>query len=78
MITFCAIIKTTISTIFRRNYKDEKYLPKSTSVYRNARPLDFARWQYHFENGGKEAVLRALSYYQNKDGGFGYALELDC
>lgn len=46
-------------------------------IYRNARPLDLARWQYHFENGSKEAVLNALSYYQNKDGGFGYALEPD-
>ena len=46
-------------------------------IHRNARPLDFARWQYHFENGSKEAVLNALSYYQNKDGGFGHALEPD-
>ncbi|MCL2158766.1 MAG: hypothetical protein FWH48_05090, partial [Oscillospiraceae bacterium] len=47
-------------------------------VYRNARPLDIARWQYHFENGGKEAVLTALAAYQNEDGGFGCALEPDC
>lgn len=46
-------------------------------IYRNARPLDFARWQYHFENGSKEAVLNALSAYQNPDGGFGHALEAD-
>lgn len=46
-------------------------------IYRNARPLDLARWQYHFENGSKEAVLNALSYYQNDDGGFGHALEAD-
>lgn len=46
-------------------------------IYRNARPLDLARWQYHFENGSKEAVLNALSYYQNEDGGFGHALEAD-
>lgn len=46
-------------------------------IYRNARPLDLARWQYHFENGSKEAVIHALSYYQNADGGFGYALEPD-
>ena len=47
-------------------------------LYRNARPLDIARWQYHFENGSKEAVLTALSCYQNEDGGFGHALEEDC
>ena len=46
-------------------------------IYENARPLDFARWQYHFENGDKENVLRALSAYQNPDGGFGHALEPD-
>ncbi len=47
-------------------------------IYRNARPIDLARFQYHFEGGEKENVLKALSYYQNDDGGFGYALEPDC
>ena len=46
-------------------------------IYRNARPLDLARWQYHFENGSKEAVLNTLFYYQNEDGGFAHALEAD-
>ncbi|MDE6926499.1 MAG: hypothetical protein K2P59_14805 [Acetatifactor sp.] len=46
-------------------------------IYRNARPLDFARWQYHFENGSRDAVLKALAAYQNEDGGFGHALEAD-
>jgi hypothetical protein len=36
-----------------------------------------ARWQYHFEKGNSEAVLSALSCYQNTDGGFGHALEAD-
>lgn len=48
-----------------------------TFIYRNARPLDFVRWQYHFESGSKEAVLTALAVYQNKDGGYGHALEPD-
>ena len=48
-----------------------------TFMYRNARPLDLARFQYHFENGSKEAVLHALSFYQNGDGGFGHAIEAD-
>ncbi len=52
---------------------------KSTSfIYRNARPLDLARWQYHFENGSRDAVASALSHYQNEDGGFGHAVEADC
>lgn len=48
-----------------------------TFIYRNARPLDLARWRYHFEGGSKEAVLTALAAYQNEDGGFGHALEPD-
>jgi hypothetical protein len=48
-----------------------------TFIYRNARPLDLARWQYHFEESSKEAVLTALSFYQNENGGFGHALEPD-
>lgn len=47
-------------------------------IYRSARPLDFARWQYRFENGSVDAVLRALGAYQNADGGFGHGLEADC
>ena len=50
----------------------------SEFMYRNARPLDLARFQYHFENGSKEAVIHVLSYYQNKDGGCGHAIEADC
>ena len=46
-------------------------------IYRNARPIELAIWQYEFENGSKEAVLSALSHYQNDDGGFGNALEPD-
>ncbi|KNY28688.1 hypothetical protein [Pseudobacteroides cellulosolvens] len=46
-------------------------------IYRNARPLDNARWRYHFENGSNEDVLKALATYQNADGGFGHAIEAD-
>ncbi len=46
-------------------------------IYKNARPLDLALWQYHFENGSKEAVLAILPCYQNSDGGFGGAIEPD-
>lgn len=46
-------------------------------VYRNARPLELARWKFHFEGGPAEEVLRCLSAYQNPDGGFGHALEPD-
>ena len=46
-------------------------------IYKNARPLDIARWKYLFEKGSKEDVLIALAVYQNHDGGFGNALEPD-
>jgi len=55
----------------------EIYQKTRSFIYRNARPIDLARWQYHFENGSKEAVLNALAAYQNEDGGFGHALESD-
>ena len=54
------------------------FLKAKEFMYRYARPLDLARFQYHFENGSKEAVINVLSYYQNKDGGFGHAVEADC
>jgi len=47
-------------------------------VYRYGRDLDVTRWRFHFENGSAEAVLEALSFYQNEDGGFGHGLEYDC
>lgn len=55
----------------------EIYKKAEIFVYRQARPLDLARWQYHFEGGARDAVLRALRFYQNEDGGFGHALEAD-
>lgn len=46
-------------------------------ICRNARPLDFALFRFHFEGGSREDVLSILSSYQNPDGGFGHALEPD-
>ena len=54
------------------------FLKAREFMYRNARPLDLARFQHHFENGSKETVINVLSYYQNEDGGFGHAVEADC
>jgi hypothetical protein len=44
-------------------------------VCRGARPLDFTKWNYLFENGRCEDFLSVLSSYQNADGGFGYNIE---
>lgn len=46
-------------------------------MYRNARPVDIARWRYFFEGGSINDVICALSAYQNADGGFGHAIEPD-
>ncbi len=48
-----------------------------TWMYRNARPLEMARWRYHFEDGKRGDFLDALACYQNVDGGFGNAMEPD-
>lgn len=48
-----------------------------TFVYRSARPVDLARWRFHFEDGPAEDVMHALSFYQNPDGGLGHGLEAD-
>lgn len=46
-------------------------------LYKNGRLLDRRRYEFFFEEGSKEAVIDALSIYQNRDGGFGNALEPD-
>lgn len=56
---------------------DNAYHRARRFVYKNARPLELAKWQYHFEDGSREAVLDTLACYQNTDGGFGYGLEPD-
>ena len=48
-----------------------------TYHFRNSRALDVARWNYQFEDGSVQDVLKALACYQNADGGFGHGLEPD-
>ena len=43
----------------------------------HGRAVDQRRFEFHFENGSADAVLAALSPYQNDDGGFGHSLEPD-
>lgn len=43
----------------------------------NGRNVDKAFFEYHFMDGSREAVLNALSEYQNEDGGFGKGIEPD-
>ena len=55
----------------------QSYQEVRSWMYRNARQIELTLWQYFFENRSKEAVLSALSFYQNEDGGFGNSLEAD-
>ncbi|MEM9449871.1 MAG: hypothetical protein AAGA75_15190 [Cyanobacteria bacterium P01_E01_bin.6] len=42
-----------------------------------ARPLEAARFRFHFEGAPADHVLSVLVSYQHSDGGFGHALEPD-
>lgn len=42
-----------------------------------ARPLERARYAFHFGGAGPAGVLQALAAFQNDDGGFGHGLEPD-
>lgn len=44
-------------------------------VFRSARPLDYTKWKFLFENGSCDDFLTVLSSYQNEDGGFGHNIE---
>ncbi|EPY2275372.1 hypothetical protein ACTQ4P_15290 [Clostridium sporogenes] len=55
----------------------EQFIQIKNWMYRNARPLEIARWKYHFEKGSREDVITALKAYQNDDGGFGNSVEPD-
>ena len=44
-------------------------------VHRGARPIDFTKWKFLFENRSCEVFLSVLSSYQNEDGGFGFNIE---
>ncbi|MCJ8008333.1 hypothetical protein ACFFF5_16315 [Lederbergia wuyishanensis] len=46
-------------------------------IKRNARPLEAARWEYLFEGGSRDHLIRYLVAYQNEDGGFGHGIEPD-
>ena len=53
----------------------DEFLRLRKLVYRSARPLDYTKWKFIFENGSCDDFLSVLSGYQNEDGGFGYNIE---
>ena len=46
-------------------------------IFKNGRLLERKLFEYFFENGTKQACLKALFAYQNEDGGFGNGIEPD-
>lgn len=48
-----------------------------TFIYQNGRLLERKLFEYFFEEGEKQACIKALLAYQNADGGFGNGLEPD-
>ena len=61
-----------------KKLSQRKFLEIRAWIYRTARPIDLALWEFYFENATNEKFLKAWSFYQNEDGGFAYGLEPDC
>ena len=55
----------------------ESFAAARAYIMTHGRPLDQARFVFHFENGDPALIIRELAAYQNEDGGFGHALEPD-
>ena len=53
----------------------DEFLRLRKLVHRSARPIDYTKWKFIFENGSCDDFLSVLSGYQNEDGGFGYNIE---
>ena len=53
----------------------DEFLRLRKLVHRSARPLDYTKWKFLFENGSCDDYLSVLSSYQNEDGGFGHNIE---
>ncbi len=56
---------------------EERFEDACRFIKKNARNLDVSLFKFHFENGTQKDVLNELSKFQNKDGGFGHAIEPD-
>ncbi|MFX1416473.1 MAG: hypothetical protein ACFFC0_06650, partial [Promethearchaeota archaeon] len=55
----------------------DSYSKARAFIQKNARDVDRALLEFHFEEGSADAVLEELVEYQNSDGGFGNAIEPD-
>lgn len=56
---------------------ETQFIAAKDFIYKSARPLDIATFEYEFKDGERTKVIDILSSYQNPDGGFGNSLEPD-
>lgn len=59
------------------NLSPDQFQKSKAFIYKNGRLLERKLFEYFFENGSQQACLKALSAYQNEDGGFGNGIEPD-
>jgi len=60
-----------------RNLSRNQLLKMDEWMCSNARPYDFAKWNYLFNGGSKDAIVEEMLKYQNADGGMGSGFEAD-
>ena len=60
------------NTVIKSDFERAKVFIKT-----KARGLERSRFEYEFESGSQESVLKQLKTFQNKDGGFGNGIEPD-
>ena len=56
---------------------NEQLQKAGTFVFKNGRLLERKLWEYFFGGGTRESCLKALTAYQNADGGFGNGIDPD-
>jgi hypothetical protein len=57
--------------------RNESFKIITENLKEKARPIDRERFNYHFNDAQPERLVEEIKKYQNKDGGFGNALEPD-
>lgn len=60
-----------------RKLSSEQFSKARNFLLTKARSLEKAMFRFEFEQGAASDVIRELKAFQNKDGGFGHALEPD-
>ena len=62
---------------FMRSINEKQFKEIKEFIFKNGRLIERRLFSFFFENGNKDAVIKALVAYQNLDGGFGNGIEPD-